>query len=58
MLNLLKYLLKNKKGDIEYSYIIMIVLGIIGIIFILWIFRGSISQLSDKALIIGNQSAP
>ena len=58
MLNLLRYLLKNKKGDISYSYIIMIVLGIIGIIFILWIFRGSIGQLGEKALVIGNQTMP
>ncbi len=57
MLNLLQFL-KNKKGDIAYSYIIMIVLGIIGIIFILWIARGSISSLFDKTLTIGNQTTP
>jgi hypothetical protein len=58
MLNLLRYLLKGKKGDIAYSYIIMIVLGILGIIFILWIYRGSIGPLGEKVLAIGNQAAP
>jgi ABC-type lipoprotein release transport system permease subunit len=51
-------LLKIKKGDIGYSYIIMIVLGIIGIIFILFIFRGSFGGLGNKILGLLNQTSP
>lgn len=51
--------LKNgKKGDIGYSYIIMIVLGIIGIILILYIFRGSFGQLGDKLTALLSQAKP
>ncbi|HKZ49805.1 MAG TPA: hypothetical protein VJ110_02270 [Candidatus Nanoarchaeia archaeon] len=47
-----------KKGDIGYAYIIMIVLGIIGIILILFILRGGFGQLSVKLLGLLNQTAP
>lgn len=48
----------GKRGDIGYSYIIMIVLGIIGIIFILWIFRGGFTPLGGKLLGLLNQTTP
>ena len=51
-------LLRSKKGDIGYAYIIMIVIGIIGIIFVLLIFRGGVSSLADKILALGNQTQP
>ncbi len=49
-------MIKGKKGDIWYGYIIMIILGIIGILFVLWIFRGSFSPLSSKLLALLNQT--
>lgn len=48
--------MSNKKGDLSYSYIVMIVLGIIGIILILFIFSGGFGQLSDKVLGLLNQT--
>jgi hypothetical protein len=47
-----------KRGDIGYAYIIMIVLGILGIIFILVIFRSGIGELGTKILALGNQTQP
>jgi hypothetical protein len=58
LFNLLYQLLHGKRGDIGYSYIIMIVLGIIGIILILFIFRGGFSSLGDKILSMLNQTQP
>jgi hypothetical protein len=48
----------GKKGDIGYAYIIMIVLGILGIVLILFIFRGGFGQLGEKLLGLLNQTAP
>lgn len=50
--------MKTKKGDIGYSYIIMIVLGIIGAILVLWIYKGGFGQLGEKALGFLNQTQP
>ena len=51
-------MLKGKKGDIGYAYIIMIVLGILGIILILWIFKGGFGQLEFKTVGLLNQTQP
>ena len=51
-------LLKIKRGDIGYSYIIMIVLGIIGIIFVLYIFKGGFGGIGAKVLGLLNQTQP
>jgi len=48
----------GKRGDIGYSYIIMIVLGIIGIIFILYIFKGGFGSVGDKILGLLNTTKP
>ncbi len=56
MLYKLLEFLRNKKGDIGYSYIIMIVLGILGIILVLFIFRGGFGQIGDKLVGMLNQT--
>ena len=48
----------KRKGELEYSYIIMIVLGVIGIILILYIFRESFGQLGDKLTALLSQAKP
>ncbi|MEM2873913.1 MAG: hypothetical protein QW063_00435 [Candidatus Nanoarchaeia archaeon] len=49
----------NKKGiEIGLSYIIMIALGVIGIILVLWIFRGGFSEVSAKLIALLNQTKP
>ena len=55
LLNLLEFL-RNKKGDIGYSYIIMIVLGILGIVLVLFIFKGGFGQIGDKLVGMLNQT--
>jgi len=47
-----------KKGDIGYSYILMIAIGIIGLILILYIWRGGFGPVSGKLLGLVNQSQP
>jgi hypothetical protein len=53
---LLSELNKCKKGDIGYSYLIMIVLGVLGIILILAVWKGGFGQLGEKILLLGNQT--
>jgi hypothetical protein len=36
----------------------MIVLGILGIIFVLLIFKGGVGELGEKILALGNQTQP
>ncbi|MEM4713988.1 MAG: hypothetical protein QXQ79_00370 [Candidatus Nanoarchaeia archaeon] len=48
--------IKSKKADIGYSYIIMIVLGIIGIILILFILKGGLGESFGKLFSLFNQT--
>jgi len=47
-----------KKGDIGYSYILMIVLGILGLILVLYIWKGGFGPVSNKLLNALNQTQP
>jgi len=58
LVSFIECLFKSRKGDIAYAYIIMIVLGILGIILVLFIFRGGFNPLGEKVLLLGNQTAP
>jgi len=52
-------MIKGKKGvELGFAYAIMIILGIIGIILVLWIFRDSISGLWDKLAGMLEQAKP
>jgi len=48
----------NKKGIEWWGYLLMIVLGIIGIILIVFIFTGGFRQLGDISVGLLNQTPP
>lgn len=54
---LLKFF-RSKRGDIGYSYIIMIIIGIIGLILILYIWKGGFGTAGGKLLGLLNQTQP